>query len=194
MRYDRPTRWLHAGIALGVTIQLGLSLFMEAPDDKDEKMVTGLPLELFEAHEKVGMILLVLLVLHWLWSLSSHVQGGVGQLFPWFSKERMTNVMSEARDALNFNLPDPATSNNALAGAVHGLGLLVATGMAASGAVIFFNLSETGHMTDLGEIFHDIHGTIAPLMWLYLIGHFAIAAAHVRRGHTSVKEIFSLLK
>ena len=47
MRYDRLTRWLHAGIALGVTIQLGLSLFMEAPDDKDKVMATGLPLELF---------------------------------------------------------------------------------------------------------------------------------------------------
>lgn len=190
MRYDRLTRWLHAGVALGVTIQLGLSLFMEAPDDKDKEMVTGLPLELFEAHEKVGMILLVLLVLHWLWSLSGHVQGG--HLFPWLSKERMANVISEAKDALKFNFPDPVTGSNALAGAVHGLGLLVATGMAATGAVIFFNLSKTGHMTDLGEIFHDIHGAIAPLMWLYLIGHVVIATTHVRKGHTSVKEIFSL--
>lgn len=194
MRYDRLTRWLHAGIALGVTIQLGLSLFMEAPDDKDKEMVTGLPLGLFEAHEKVGMILLVLLLLHWLWSLSGHVQGGAGQLFPWFSKERMANVMSEAKDALKFNFPDPATGNNALPGAAHGLGLMVATGMAITGAVIFFNLSETGHMTDLGEIFEEMHGIVAPLMWLYLIGHIAIAAIHVQKGHASVKEIFSLFK
>lgn len=194
MRYDLLTRWLHAGIALGVTIQLGLSLFMEAPDDKDKEMATGLPLKLFEAHEKVGMILLVLLVLHWLWSLSGHVQGGIGQLFPWFSKARMANVASEAKDVLKFNFPDPATGSNALAGAVHGLGLLVATGMAATGAVVFFNLSETGHMTDLGETFEDLHGLVAPIMWLYLIGHVAITAIHVKKGHTSVKEIFSLFK
>lgn len=191
MRYDRLTRWLHAGIALGVTIQLGLSLFMEAPDDKDKVMVSGLPLELFEAHEKVGMALLVILVLHWLWSLSGHVQGGIGHLFPWFSRERMADVISEARDALKFNFPDPATST-ALAGAVHGLGLLVATGMAASGAVVFFNLSETGHMTGLGETFEELHGVVAPLIWLYLISHVAVAAIHLRKGHTSVKEIFSL--
>ena len=192
MRYDRLTRWLHAGIALGVTIQLGLSLFMEAPDDKDKVMATGLPLELFEVHEKVGMLLLALLILHWLWSLSGHVQGGIGQLFPWFSKKRMADVASETRDAINFNLPDPATGNNALAGAVHGLGLLVITAMAASGTVIFFNLSKTGHMTELGETFKDLHSLAAPLMWLYLTSHIAIAAAHVRKGHTSVKEIFSL--
>ena len=192
MRYDRFTRWLHACVALGVTTQLGLSLFMEAPDDKDKVMVTGLPLELFEVHEKVGMILLIVLVLHWLWSLSGHVQGGIGHLFPWFSKERMANVISEAKDALELKITDPTTST-ALAGAVHGLGLLAATGMAASGAVVFFNLSETGHITELGDAFKELHEIVAPIIWLYLISHVAMVAVHVRKGHTSVKEIFSLL-
>jgi cytochrome b561 len=193
MRYDRLTRWLHACIALGITAQLGLSQFMEAPDDKDEELVTGLPLALFEAHENIGMILFALIVLHWLWSLSGHVQGGIGHLFPWLSKERMGKVTAEARDALKLKLSNPEISN-ALAGAVHGLGLLVAIAMAASGAVIFFNLSETGHMTGLGEIFEELHGFIAPLMWAYLIGHVAVAVMHKRQGHTNVKEMFSLFK
>jgi cytochrome b561 len=193
MRYDRTTRWLHAGIALGVTAQLGLSLIMEAPDDKDEVLASGLPLQLFEAHEFIGMALLALLVLHWLWSLSGHVHGGVGHLFPWLSKERMDQVRGEIRDACKFKVPDPETSNE-LAGAVHGLGLLAATAMAATGAVIFFNLSATGHMTALGETFHNIHGVVALLMWAYLIGHFAVAVIHKRMGHTNVKEMFSLFK
>jgi len=193
MRYDRTTRWLHAGIALGVTAQLGLSLVMEAPDDQDEVMASGLPLQLFEVHEKIGMVLLVILVLHWLWSLSGHVQGGITHLFPWFSKDHMSRVKSEALALIRFKLPDPENSN-ALAGAVHGLGLLAATGLAATGAVIFFNLSRTGHMTPLGATFHSIHGTIAPLMWAYLISHFAVAVIHKRMGHTNVKEMFSLIK
>ena len=194
MRYDRKTRWLHAGIALGVTAQLGLSLFMEAPDDKDEVLVTGLPLQLFEVHENIGMALLGLLVLHWLWSLSGHVEGGIGHLFPWFSKERMGKVLADVGEALKFKLPDPETSN-ALAGAVHGLGLLAAIAMAASGAVIFFNLKiETGHMSKLGKTFLELHGTIAPLMWVYLIGHVAVAVIHKRMGHSNVKEMFSLFK
>ena len=193
MKYDRMTRWLHAGIALGISAQLGLSLLMEAPDDQDEVLASGLPLQLFEAHENIGMALLALLVLHWLWSLSGHVQGGFGHLFPWFSKERMNKVKEEAKEALNFKVSDPEV-NNALAGAVHGLGLLAATGMAATGAVIFFNLSETGHMTKLGETFHNIHGIIAPLMWGYLIGHVAVAVIHKKMGHTNVKEMFSLFK
>lgn len=193
MRYDRTTRWLHAGIALGITAQLGLSLVMEAPDDKDEVLASGLPLQLFEAHEFIGMALLALLLLHWLWSLSGHVHGGVGHLFPWFSKQRMDLVKGEIRDVSKFKVPDPEISNE-LAGAVHGLGLLAATAMAATGAVIFFNLSATGHMTDLGEAFHNIHGFVAPLMWAYLIGHFAVAVIHKRMGHTNVKEMFSLFK
>ncbi len=193
MRYDRATRWLHAGIALGVTAQLGLSLLMEAPDDKDEVLASGLPLQLFEAHEYIGMFLLALLVLHWLWSLSGHVEDGFGHLFPWFTKERMGKVMIEIKEALKFRVSDPGISN-ALVGAVHGLGLLAATGMAVTGVVIFFNLSEAGHMTKLGEAFHGIHGTIAPLMWAYLIGHVALAVIHKRMGHANVQEMFSLFK
>lgn len=194
MRHDLTTRWLHAGIALGVTTQLGLSMLMDAPDDKDEVLASGLPLLFFKVHEKIGMALLALLILHWLWSVSGHVQDGLGHLFPWFSKERMGKVVDEARETFKFKLPDPEVSNS-LAGAVHGLGLLAATGMATTGTVIFFNLNvETGHMTSLGESFHIIHGTIAPLMWAYLIGHFAVAVIHKRMGHTNVKEMFSLFK
>lgn len=194
MRYDRMTRWLHAGIALGVVAQLGLSQFMEAPDDTDKELVTGLPLQLFQAHEYIGLALLALLALHWLWSLSGHVQGGVGHLFPWFSKKRMGKVIAEAKEAIKFKFPDPEVSNE-LAGAVHGLGLLVATALAATGTVIFFNLNiETGHLTKLGHTFHEIHETLGPLMWAYLIGHFIAAIIHKRMGHTNVKDMFSLLK
>ena len=187
------TRWLHAAIAFGVTAQLALSLVMEAPDDKDGELVSGLPLQLYEIHEKIGLALVLLLVLHWLWSLSGHVHGGVGHLFPWFSKERLEKVRNEIRNLLNYKLSNPETSNE-LAGAVHGLGLLAATVMAATGTVIFFNLSATGHMTDLGENFHNIHGFFAPFMWAYLIGHVIAAGIHKRMGHMNVQQIFSLLK
>ena len=193
MRYDRMTRWLHASIALGVIAQLGLSLLMEAPDDQEEELVTGFPLQLFEAHEYIGIALLAILVLHWLWSLSGHVQGGAGHLFPWFSRERMGKVIADVREIAKFNFPDPEVRND-LAGAVHGLGLLVATAMAATGLVIFFNLSETGHITELGKTFHEIHETLAPLMWAYLFGHVFVAVIHKRLGHGNVKDMFSLLK
>ena len=193
MRYDRPTRWLHAGIAFGVTAQLGLSLVMSAPDDKDEVLASGLPLQLFQAHELIGFVLLVMLCLHWLWSLSGHVQGGFVHFFPWFSKNRIVTIRNELKEILKLKLSDPE-KNNALAGAVHGLGLLAATAMAATGAVIFFNLSDSGHMTRLGETFHNIHGFIAPLMWAYFIGHFAISIIHKKMGRKNVKDMFSLFK
>ena len=124
MRYDRPTRWLHACIALGVAAQLGLSLVMNAPDDKDEVLASGLLLQLFHAHELIGFILIAPLLLHWVWSLSGHVQGGFGHLFPWFSRDRIVSVRNELSEILKFKLADPE-KNNALAGAIHGLGLWV---------------------------------------------------------------------
>jgi cytochrome b561 len=191
VRYDRPTRLLHAAIALGVTAQLGLSLVMNAPDDQDEVLANGLPLALFKAHEFIGMTLLVILLLHWLWSLSGHVKGGIGHLFPWFSGERMGRVAAEVKDILKFKLQDPE-ANNEFAGAIHGLGLLAATIMAASGAVLFFSLSDSGHMTAPGKTFHAIHGFSANLMWAYLIGHLAIAVMHKRLGHGNVQDMFTL--
>jgi cytochrome b561 len=193
MKYDRLTRLLHAGIALGVSAQLALSVFMDAPDDKDEILAQGIPLLMFNAHANIGMAVLVLLVLHWLWSITGHVQDGFGHLFPWFSKQRISDVMAETGEAFKLKLPDPAT-NSSLAGAVHGLGLLAATGMAVTGSVIYFNLSVSGHMTALGESFHEMHEALGPLMWAYLIGHFALAVLHKRMGHTNVQEMFSLLK
>jgi cytochrome b561 len=191
VRYDRLTRLLHACIALGITAQLGLSLVMDAPDDQDKVLASGLPLALFHTHKYIGMALLTLLLLHWLWSLSGHVKGGLGHLFPWFSGERMGRIAAETRDILRFKLQDPE-KNNELAGAIHGLGLLAATAMATSGAMLFFNLSDSGHMTNLGKTFHAIHGFIANFMWAYFIGHFAIAVMHKRMGHGNVREMFTL--
>jgi cytochrome b561 len=193
MRYDRLTRWLHALMASGVAFQLLLSLVLEAPNERHKTPLSGLPLLIFKTHENVGVALMALLVLHWLWSLSGHVQGGVGHLFPWFSGARISEVVGEAKELLKFHLPNPAI-DNALAGATHGLGLLVATGMAGSGTVIFFNLSESGHMTSLGKVFAEVHGSLATFMWIYLIGHVATAVLHKWQGHDSIKEIFTLFK
>lgn len=114
-------------------------------------------------------------------------------LFPWFSRTRISEVVKETKELLQFHLPDP-TINIALAGAMHGLGLLVATGMAGSGTVIFFNLSESGHMTSLGKIFAELHSGLATFMWIYLIGHVTTAALHKWQGHDGSKEIFTLFK
>jgi cytochrome b561 len=190
VRYDRITRLMHAGMALGVLAQLGLSLAMEAPDDQDEEMASGLPLKLFFVHEYIGLALLVLLVLHWLWSMSGHVSGGFGHLFPWFSRERMQKVLAETRVILQLKLLDPEVDNE-LAGAVHGLGLLTATAMAATGTVLYFNITDSGHWNDLAHTFHSIHGFLSWFMWAYVISHVFLAVLHKRAGRESAKDIFT---
>ena len=191
MRYDRVTRSLHAAVALGVILQLILSQLMEIPSTKHK--VEALPLALFGAHEYIGLALLILLLLHWLWSLPGHVQGGIAHLFPWFSRERINKVLAQTRGMLKFQLPDPE-GNNALAGAVHGLGLLIASVMAATGTVVFFNLDASGHMNVVGKAVAGLHANLATFMWIYLIGHAAMALLHVRMGHGRMREMFALFK
>lgn len=190
MKYDKTTRWLHAGLALGITLQLALSLAMEPPEP-DKPATAGIAAATFEVHENVGMAVLAILVLHWLWQLTGHTLHGLGHLFPWFSASGRAAVMADAKRLAASRLRDvPEVSP--LAGAVHGLGILVATAMAISGAVLFFGMAENGSMPGPVHAVEEFHGFMATFMWAYLIGHVAMGALHRKLGHADVSEIFRL--
>lgn len=90
MRYDRFTRLLHALLALGVSMQLVLSLVMN--DDARR----GPAHWFFRTHETLGLALLGVLVLHWAWSLRDWRAHGLA-LFPWFSRARLRAVGEDLR-------------------------------------------------------------------------------------------------
>ena len=80
----------------------------------------------------------------------------------------------------------PSLHLDALAGAVHGLGLLAATGMALSGATYFFTeRSSPVHRLALAS-----HHLIANLMWAYVIGHVSLALIHRLRGDDIFARMF----
>jgi len=190
LTYDKTTRWLHAGLALGITLQLALSLVMESPEP-DEPAITGIAAATFEVHENVGMVVLAILVLHWLWQLSGHTLHGLGHLFPWFSASGRAAVVADAKHLVASRMRDnPEVSP--LAGAVHGLGILVATAMAASGAVLYFGMADNGSMSKPVNVIEEFHGLMANFMWAYLVGHVAMGALHRKLGHADGSEIFRL--
>lgn len=160
------TRTLHWLIAIGVIAQLGLSLVMQKPGK-------GGPGDaLFELHEKVGIATLALLVAFWVWSMVRSGETRLAALFPWFSPHRVRLVLADTRHLLK---PRAAgAGERPLASAVHGLGLLVATVMAASGLIGYF---ITPARWALG-----VHESIAPLMWAYLVGHVAMSMVHEARS------------
>jgi len=194
MKYDRIIRCLHAVIALGVVVQLFCSLFMDVPAPGRTLGEAGY--RLFLVHRWSGIAVVILVILHWLWTLSGHVAGGWGHLFPWFSKPRLRNLMSDIKDVpkwLQGGFPSQQEETIPLAGAIHGLGLLVVSAMALSGATIFFGMGPDGSMSRLVALVRQGHMYMGIVLWVYFWGHVGIAVLHQWRGDRLITNMFNLI-
>jgi cytochrome b561 len=185
-KWSVQTRWLHLGLAVTVTLQLAISLIMEPPDEKDASAVAHAA---FEAHEAVGIAAVVVVLAHWLWTLSSRADGGLARLFPW-SGPAWQEVKADVAKLWSRRLPDGG-ARGGLPGLVHGLGFLAVSGMALTGAVLFVLFPETGKPDDTVEFIADIHSFIANFVWVYWGGHVALAYLHKQAGHSTVQNMFS---
>ncbi len=187
--WSQPTRLLHLGLVITVTAQLGISLVMAPPD---EEQASTLGAAAFEAHEILGMSALVIVLLHWLWTVVKQADGGVANLFPWFGKAR-GQVISEVKALLSGDLPKVGTRGG-LPGFIHGLGFLAVSGMAITGGLLFVLLPESGPFPSSAEFFAEIHEFISLLVWGYWAGHSGIALLHHGAGHTTLRDMFRLGK
>lgn len=186
-KWSLPTRWLHLGLALTVSLQLLISLIMEPPD---EEHASTLARAAFEAHEAVGVAAVLIVLAHWLWSVMGKADGGLAHLFPW-SGAAWGVVKADISGLMNRRLPDGGPRGG-LPGLVHGLGFLAVTGMAITGATLFVILPETGKPSDTVEFFAEIHEFVANFVWVYWFGHVAMALMHKGAGHATVKDMFTL--
>jgi cytochrome b561 len=179
------TRLLHLLLLLIVANQLLGSQFMDKPlpgEDADWP---------FLLHEWVGMAGFVVIVLFWIWTfVRHHSETNAARLVPWFSFSGWRDVLIDAkktvRNIIAFKAPVGRAS--ALVSAVHGLGLLVASAMAASGASYFLLFEGTS----LGGGVLGVHKLLANIMWAYLIGHASMAALHAMLGDDVFARMFWL--
>lgn len=183
-RHGRATRLLHAGVALAVIWQLGVSLAMQGPRGTTPGDT------LFSTHSYVGLAALGLIVLFWINLTLRRIGTNAGALFPWFSAERRAALWADTRAHLaalmRLRLP-PYVEGSALASAVHGLGLLLMTLMAASGTAWWFTEPSAA-----AGVFENVHKLFANLAWVYLIAHAGLAVLHHLRGEASLSEMWSL--
>ncbi len=192
MRYDRVTRWLHMGIVLMTAVQLTTSQFMELPDPGG---IPAIQFTLFKIHRLSGITILTLLALHWIWGLTGHTAGGWGNLFPWFSKKRLGNVVSDLKSMpslIRGGFPGQNDQGTAIAGAVHGLGLLTATGMGLTGSLLFFGIKSDGAMNASVSPVVEIHQFISNFLWAFIIGHMGMAILHQWQGDKVLTRMFNL--
>jgi cytochrome b561 len=176
-KYDRTTLSLHGLLATGIVIQLILSAVMRVPAGPGLG-VRDWHREAFEIHAKVGLAVVFLCLLHWIWICLPFSRPGVVSLVPWLRRDQRSLVAGEFRNLLrgqipSSNLPSP------LAGTVHGLGLLAVTGSAVGGVVNYL-----GYF--LGEpiphrVLHwvgRVHISLGYVIWAFVIAHVTMALLH----------------
>ena len=172
------TRLLHLALLLIVVHQLLSSAVMERPLPHEE------PAWPYFLHERVGVAGLAVLALFWLWTLVRHPrETPLARLLPWFSASRRAAVFDGVASLVRAlgSLRAPPLALEALASAVHGLGLLVASFLALTGAAWFYVFAGTPY----GRLVMGLHSLSANLMWAYLIGHAVVAIAHQALATTS---------
>lgn len=183
-RHNLATRLLHMAVALSVIWQLGVSLVMQKPRGARPGDV------FFATHSYLGLATLGLLVLFWLLLPLRRRGTAPGALIPWLSSARRQAVWADAKvhaaALLRLRLPS-YQDGSALASAVHGLGLLLMTAMAATGAAWWFLQPSAG-----ARAFEEVHKALANLAWAYLIAHASLAVIHHLRGERVLPAMWSL--
>jgi cation transport ATPase len=201
--YHPVTRWLHAGLVLGVIFQLTCAALMAHPKHNDEGHAmthTKVAVEemhhptrerntlgesLMEAHRAGGILVALIVFANLLWAIIPRGKPQKRQISVIFSilywREAWLVLKHLCLIAVGRGgLPKPG---NSLSLIVEMLGLLTMTAMAVSGAVIWNMWAGLGNkVTEQAEALMGVHGAIAMLLFLYLLGHVLMALLHMRSG------------
>jgi cytochrome b561 len=189
-RHSKPTRIAHMALAVAIVTQLISSLVMIPPLDGNTADFA------FAVHKYAGIAAFVAALAFWLVIASRRRGTHALSLFPWFSRKRLSLLANDLRDhgaaISRFHIPD-YRAENPLASAVHGLGLLLMTGMAATG-VAFLVAARSGLGEETAWVTADLqlHVLFANVVWAYLIGHAALAVVHQIVSKRSLMEMWSL--
>lgn len=168
--WSRPLRAIHLLLAIAVTAQLFIGGFMRDPNP-------GRPESFgFMCHEVIGGCILVLIIVHWIWSVQ-HPDEGIRHLFPW-TRRGMRRVIGQLQQAvLRRRLPDGGPADQGLAGFVHGLGILAISGMVVLG-VAFFVCRTLGASDEVRYVIKNVHDVGAVVVWVYWGGHLFATLVH----------------
>lgn len=174
------TKLFHGALLLSVLWQLLGVNFVELPSATQPGNL------FFEIHEVIGLATLCLVLAFWFWSAVRRRGSPIAALLPWFSSQRRAAVMADINahwaQLRQRQVPAPG-AETPLASATHGLGLLTALGMGATGAWLYLQPVP-------GGLVLDAHKALSNLMWAYVIGHAGMAVAHEFTRHPVLKHMF----
>jgi cytochrome b561 len=187
-KYGRTTRLVHAGVAIAIVLQLASSQFMQVP--RNGRTANWA----FEVHEFSGMTALALALCLWVVVMTRIAGTDIGALVPWFSAARRdafwTDLKAHSAAVRRLRLPE-YREQSPFASAIHGLGLLLITAMAATGTLYiiagFFGYQDSAVM----RLAMEAHGAGGSLVWAYLIGHAGLATVHHFKRDMSLRDMWS---
>lgn len=180
--WSRPLRWIHGWLAAAVTVQLLVGSFMQSPRPGRQDSFG------FVVHEALGALILVLIVIHWLWSIT-HPDEGIQHLFPW-SRDGLRRAGADLRGiARHLALPHGGPRDRSLIGMVHGLGLLAVTAMVLIGATFYLARTADAGQPTL-ELIEEVHDVFAVITWVYWGGHLAAVVLHGLLGQSVWRRMF----
>jgi cytochrome b561 len=176
-KYDRPTRLLHAALAIGVVLQLSLSTVMTVPAGRGLG-VRDWHRSAFEIHAEVGIFVVAICALHWLWVCLPRSHPGCSYLFPWWWRAGRTTIHQELGAITHWHIPSPKNVS-ALVGTVHGLGLAAVTGSSICGLINYFGYFLGAPIPPLALHWVGLsHIAFGYLIWAFVMGHVGMALGH----------------
>ncbi len=194
MKHSLVTRVLHLLVAAAIVLQLASSQLMRVP--RPGRSGSGTEAAAFTLHEYVGLATMAIVVLFWLWLPARRQGTSLGLLFPWFSRQRLAGLQEDVRlhvrCAMRLALPEPERAV-ALSSAIQGLGLVLALIMATTGTIGYLVWTEGTAMTGLAAAVFEVHGTLANVLWGYLIVHVGAALLHELLGHRILYQMSPLM-
>ncbi len=188
-RHPLSTKLVHMALAAAVVTQLLTSLLLAAPSNGRSGDL------FFELHEYSGLAALVFVLAFWLVAVLRHRGTPLVRLFPWLNPEGRRAFWQDLQLhllALRRRRLPPFREDAPFAAAIHGLGLLLMTAMAASGALYWFAGGGDPEAGGLIFVAMLIHKALANLVWAYLIGHAGMAVVHHVTAHQPLGEMWSL--
>lgn len=131
-KHSMKTRIAHACLALAIICQLVTSQVMHPLSPvRDGDLF-------FEFHQYAGLAAFVSVLGFWLVTIRQKRATDLGLMLPWFSRARMMalwdDIKAHLTSLMQLRLPG-YRADAALPSAVHGLGLLLMTAMAATGTI-----------------------------------------------------------
>lgn len=186
-RYPRAVRAMHALIALAIVTQMLLTLVMQHPSTK--RAMTPQGAFYFQWHEWVGLAAFTVLAANWIYRVARWKQAG-RRLFPWSMRAGRSELGRELGLFARLRWRS-IPLESALAGTVHGLGILLASEFVLTGSVLYILLWPANQVTPLASKVMEVHQFLGPAMWAYLAGHGAMAVWHQFAGDGSISRMFS---